>query len=128
MSPKSVLVVDDHADTAEVLSRMLERRGYRAAAALSGQEALARMAGERPSLVVLDVMMPGMDGAELLRRIRRDPKLADVPVMVFSADFSHERMRELMGLGARDYVVKGTAGWEQVLTRVARCVKSGEVN
>ena len=121
---KSVLVVDDHADTAEILSRMLERRGYRAAAATSGKEALARMAGEVPSVVVLDVMMPEMNGAELLREMRENPQLSDVPVMVFSADFSFDRMREMMDLGANDYVVKGTAGWDQVLRRIGECARA----
>src|SRR5438270_1231539 len=97
---KSVLVVDDHPDTGEVLSRLLQRRGYDAVAALSGEEALARLSGALPSVIVLDVAMPGMNGAELLRQIRADPRLKDVPVVVFSADFSLERMRELMSLGA----------------------------
>jgi CheY-like chemotaxis protein len=118
MARKSVLVVDDHPDTGEVLSRLLNRRGYDAVAAFSGEEALARLAESLPSVIVLDVAMPGMNGAELLREIRADPRLKDVPVVVFSADFTLERMRELMALGAQEYLVKGTAGWDTVLARI----------
>jgi CheY-like chemotaxis protein len=120
MGRKSVLVVDDHPDTGEVLSRLLQRRGYDAVAAQSGEEALARLAESLPSVIVLDVAMPGMNGAELLREIRADPRLKHVPVVVFSADFSLDRMRELMALGAQDYLVKGTAGWDAVLTKITR--------
>ena len=117
---KSVLVVDDHPDTGEVLSRLLQRRGYDAVAAQSGEEALARLSHELPSVIVLDIAMPGMNGAELLREIRANSRLKNVPVVVFSADFSLERMRELMALGAQDYLVKGTAGWDAILSRFTR--------
>ena len=124
MSRKSVLVVDDHPDTGEVLSRLLERRGYNAIAVLSGEEALARLSTDLPSVIVLDVAMPGMNGAELLREIRANPRLRDIPVVVFSADFSLDRMRELMALGAQEYLVKGTCGWDAILTRITSYAKA----
>ena len=124
MSRKCVLVVDDHPDTGEVLSRLLHKRGYDAVAALSGEEALARLSKDLPSVIVLDVAMPGMNGAELLREIRANPRLKDIPVVIFSADFSLDRMRELMALGAKEYLVKGTAGWDAVLNRITSYAKS----
>src|SRR5947209_5916811 len=89
MSCKTVLVVDDHPDTADVLSRLLERNGYDAVPVHNGFEALSYLARHKPSAIVLDVMMPGMDGGALLRAMRENAALHDIPVVVFSGDFSY---------------------------------------
>ena len=115
-----MLIVDDHPDTADVLRRLLKRNGYEAVAAYNGLEALSYLARHRPAAIVLDVMMPGMDGGALLRAIRENAALRDIPVVVFSGDFSFERMRELMSGGAQEYLVKGTVGWDRLLDAVGR--------
>src|SRR5687767_12792727 len=77
---RMILIVDDHPDTCGFLVRLLGKRGYAATCAASGEAALAALAGVRPSLIVLDYMMPGMSGLDVLRRIRSDAALAAVPV------------------------------------------------
>ena len=102
---RTVLVVDDEPTIAEVVSRYLERAGYSAATAADGLEAI-RVAGERrPDLVVLDLMLPGLDGLEVLRRLREDDG-ARTPVILLTA--KGEQDDKLAGLrgGADDYVVK----------------------
>jgi CheY-like chemotaxis protein len=84
-APAPVLVVDDDRDIRETLQELLEDEGYPAMGAKNGADALARMHERRPSLVVLDLFMPVMDGAEFRRRQLEDPALADVPVLVVSA-------------------------------------------
>src|SRR5437763_5390376 len=101
MNCKTVLVVDDHCDTADVLSRLLKRNGYEAVPVNNGLEALAYLARHKPAAIVLDVMMPGMDGGTLLRAIRENAALRDIPVVVLSGDFSYERMKELTNSGAQ---------------------------
>ncbi len=101
--PPRVLVVDDDATVAEVLSRYLEREGFVVEAIADGREALDRALADPPDLVVLDLMLPGMDGLEVCRRLRA---LAPVPVIMLTAR-GQEADRILgLELGADDYVAK----------------------
>jgi CheY-like chemotaxis protein len=82
----TVLVVDDDPDIREVMELVLESRGYHVLSASSGAEALACLRAEHADLVLLDLMMPGMDGFTFRELQRRDPTIADVPVIVLSGD------------------------------------------
>ncbi|MGB7161060.1 MAG: response regulator [Tepidisphaeraceae bacterium] len=113
-----ILVVDDHPDTAELLVRLLRRSGLEAASAGRAHDALEYLRGDSrplPSLIILDVTMPDMDGIACLRAIRAEPKWADVPVIMYTADFGLERMHEALRMGAVGYVVKGVMRWEDFL-------------
>lgn len=81
----TVLIVEDEADLADVLAALLESRGYRVLLAYNGREGLARSLEERPDVVVTDMMMPLMDGQEMIRKMRENPAMCDVPVIVVSA-------------------------------------------
>ena len=99
----SILVIDDEPTIAEVVGRYLERAGYSIRAAGDGREALELARAEPPDLVVLDLMLPGIGGLELLRRLRERER---VPVVILTAkDHPSERVTGLQ-LGADDYVVK----------------------
>jgi DNA-binding response OmpR family regulator len=102
---RSVLVVDDEPTIVDVISRYLERAGYEAIAATDGHEALRLAALHRPDLVVLDLMLPGVDGLEVMRRLH-----ADIPerIAVILLTAKGEASDRLVGLrrGADDYVVK----------------------
>lgn len=80
----SILVVDDESGTVEVLIALLTDAGYRAVGAANGQEALEKMRAALPDLVLLDFVMPVLDGAETLSAIKRDVRLAKVPVVMMS--------------------------------------------
>ena len=80
-----VLVVDDDEFTCDAIRRLLTRMGYTTACAVSGAEALNLLEQVRPDVIVLDWMRPGMDGLEVLRKLRADPKTKDVPVLLYSA-------------------------------------------
>lgn len=82
--PKHVLLVEDDEDIREILSELLVATGYRVTAVTNGEEALRALRRELPDVVVLDLMMPVMDGWELRRRMLSDPELRDVPVIVMS--------------------------------------------
>ncbi|HSM01002.1 MAG TPA: response regulator transcription factor [Acidimicrobiia bacterium] len=100
---REVLVVDDEPTVREIVVAYLEREGYRTAEAADGEAALAAIASRRPDLVVLDVMLPKVDGFDILSRLRRD---GDIPVVLLTAR-AEESDRVLgLGLGADDYVVK----------------------
>jgi DNA-binding response OmpR family regulator len=101
----SILVVDDEPTIAEVVARYLERAGYRTATAGNGPAALAAALVRRPDLVVLDIMLPGLDGLEVMRTLQEDAE-PRVPVILLTA--KGEQSDRLVGLrrGADDYVVK----------------------
>jgi adenylate cyclase len=103
----AILVVDDNEDNRYTLVRRLEREGYRdVATAADGREALDRLAAGPFDLVLLDVMMPELDGIETLARIKADPGLRHVPVVMISAATDLERVVRCIELGAEDYLPK----------------------
>ncbi len=83
-----------------------------------GAEALSMLHLRKPSLLILDVNMPEMDGLTVLRTIKEHNELKDVRVLMYSADSQHETMIEAKRLGAVDFLVKGTIGFENLLTRI----------
>ena len=103
MSRRTILVVDDEPKLVEIVRQYLEHDGYRVVIADDGREALERFERTRPDLVILDLMLPGIDGLEVCRRLRQT---SDVPIVMLTA--RAEEVDELKGLelGADDYVAK----------------------
>jgi DNA-binding response OmpR family regulator len=102
----SILVVDDEPTIADVVARYLERAGYSARTAADGQAALRSAGEERPDLVVLDLMLPGMDGLEVMSRLREYGEGPRVSVILLTAKGEHADRIVGLRLGADDYVVK----------------------
>jgi adenylate cyclase len=100
-----VLVVDDLAPNVRLLEAVLSPKGFRVATASSGVEALDVLSKEHPDLVLLDIVMPGMDGYEVCRRIREDPRTAFLPVIMITASGAEEKIRAIES-GADDFVNK----------------------
>jgi class 3 adenylate cyclase len=105
VTTRKILVVDDIEKNARLLADILRVKGYDVVTAASGMEALACVRRERPDLVLLDVMMPGMSGYEVCRAIRADPALAVLPVVMVTALDSSERVKGLEA-GADDFLTK----------------------
>ena len=103
---ETILVVDDNRDNVEILRTFLESRGYNVAVAPDGRTALAKLEEVRPDLVLLDVMMPGMDGWQVCRTIKNHPEFGKTRVMMVTAKGGYEDKFEGMRSGADDYVVK----------------------
>jgi CheY-like chemotaxis protein len=104
---KRVLVVDDDRVIQQLLEVNLELEGYEVVAtAADGKEALEKIAELKPDLVILDIMMPKMDGLEVCRRLRADPKLAKIPVILLSARAQDMDIREGLDIGAAAYLTK----------------------
>jgi len=101
----SVLVVDDEPTIAEVVARYLERAGYRARIAADGAQALQAASQERPDLVILDLMLPGLDGLEVMRRLREQDRDRIAVILLTAKGEESDRVIGLR-LGADDYVVK----------------------
>jgi len=103
---RSVLVVDDNEMNRDLLGRRLEQEGYHVAGAGSGKQALDILRQERFDLMLLDLMMPDMDGFEVLLRLKEDPSHSNMPVVMITADNDAESVKRCIKLGAVDYVVK----------------------
>ena len=101
-----VLMVDDNPTNLQVLQATLEGQGYRLLAARDGPSALAVAAKAAPDLILLDIMMPGMDGYEVCRRLKSDPATCDIPVIFLSALEQTEDKVKGLQLGAVDYITK----------------------
>ena len=99
-----VLVVDDEPDAVELLQEFLAAKGYDVLTATGGEEALRIVREERPHLILLDVRMPGMNGLEVLRHVRKIDQ--EVGVIMVTAVSEEETGREALALGAFDYIVK----------------------
>ncbi len=106
--PEKILVVDDDIDTLRLVGLMLQRQGYQIAAANSGQQALAMAESEKPDLILLDVMMPDMDGYEVTRRLRANPAISTIPIIMFTAKSQVDDKVSGFESGADDYLTKPT--------------------
>lgn len=102
----TVLVVDDNDMNRDVLSRRLQREGYEVSTVENGKKALEILAIEKYDIVLLDIMMPDMDGFETLKRIRGTDKLKTLPVIMLTSLNEMEDVKKCIGLGANDYVLK----------------------
>ncbi|MDJ0721018.1 MAG: response regulator [Desulfobacterales bacterium] len=113
----SILMVDDNATNLQVLSQTLAGRGYRLLVAKNGESALAITNKAQPDLILLDIMMPGMDGFEVCRQLKADPETHDIPIIFLSALGQTEDKVRGLQLGAVDYITKPFQP-EEVIARV----------
>jgi two-component system alkaline phosphatase synthesis response regulator PhoP len=122
--PPLVVVADDDALLRSLVEFKLRARGYRVVTAGDGSEALATIDRERPDLVVLDAMMPGADGFEVLRRMKGEMGLASTPVVMLTARKLESDIVGALQLGASDYLVKPFIP-EELAMRIARLLPPG---
>jgi CheY-like chemotaxis protein len=109
---KKILVADDDARNRKLLETLLHADGYLVVAVNSGQATLDAVASDQPDLILLDLMMPGMDGFEVVRRLKSDPDTRDIPVvMVTALDDSGSRLR-LLAAGVADLLSKPVDRWQ----------------
>jgi len=101
-----VLVVEDAPFLRYAFGRLLRLHGFDVREAIDGNEALEMMPDFQPDIVLTDLMMPGMDGVELIRRLRDDPETADLPVVAITADATDQSERRAREAGAADFIAK----------------------
>lgn len=116
---KRVLVCDDDALLVDLLAYRLTGRGYDVIVAHDGSQALEQLAAARPDAIVLDAMMPVVDGYEVLRRVREDERLAHIPVLMLTARKQESDIVGALELGANDYMVKPFIP-EELVARLSR--------
>jgi len=106
MSREKVLVIDDEEDILELVKYNLAKEGYRVTGVLSGEQALTKAKEEMPDVVLLDLMLPGLDGLEVCRRLKNNPATAQIPIVMLTAKGEDADIVTGLELGADDYVTK----------------------
>lgn len=106
MAIRNVLVVDDSATDAHLLSELLKKNGFTVLTATTGEEGVAKAKKEKPDLILMDIVMPGMSGFEATRSISKDPETAKIPVIICSTKGQETDKAWGLRQGAKDYLVK----------------------
>jgi CheY-like chemotaxis protein len=103
---RRILIIEDYPPTVEMMRLLLHTDGYEVTIALDGPVGLRKAAAELPDLILLDVMMPELDGFEVCRRLKADPRTKNIPVIIVSVKSGPENIRSGEQAGASDYVTK----------------------
>ena len=120
MACETVLVVDDERDILELVKYNLDKEGYQVTTVASGEDALLATRSRMPDLIVLDLMLPGVDGLEVCRRLKADPRTSGIPIVMLTAKGDEADVVTGLELGAADYVTKPFS--PRVLTARIRAV------
>jgi DNA-binding response OmpR family regulator len=103
---RKILLVDDEPEFVEMIQMRLEANGYQVVTAHNGEDGIQKAQEENPRLILLDVMMPGMDGMQTLHEIRRTPGIKDIPVVMLTAKGESKSIFKAQDRGATDYLIK----------------------
>ena len=121
MSQKTVLIIEDEEDAADMFAEMMRVSGYRVLKTSSSTPALTMMGAEKPDVVILDIMMPEVSGLDILRQMRQDPALANIPVVVVSAKSMPADIKIGMEAGASMYLTK-PVGFSELKEAIERAL------
>jgi two-component system, cell cycle response regulator len=116
-----ILSVDDSRTIRLIVGRAFKNYDVTMLEAANGEEGLAVAAREKPDLVILDVTMPVMDGVTMLSKLKEDPELKGIPVIMLTAESGRDNVLQIARLGVRDYLVKPFKE-EQIIEKASRCV------
>jgi len=119
-----VLIVDDDSNVLRLMSYIVQQAGYEVLTAENGAAALMAVAGEHPTLLILDLMMPRFDGFEICEQVRGNPNTADIKILAVTGFAEPATMRRIVALGADGYVEK-PLNVEEFLAKVGRLVGAG---
>ncbi len=103
---KKILIIEDHADMRELLAWQIELMGFMPISAKQGREGVEKALAEKPQLIIMDIMMPGMDGWEAAKQIRALPDIKDIPILAATALFRDSDLKNCMDAGCNGYIVK----------------------
>lgn len=120
---KKIMIVEDDSFVMDIYQTKLSQEGYEVLPAENGAEAIKKLEKEIPDLVLLDIIMPYVDGLQVLRKIKADEKLKDIPVILLTNLSQKENINEGLGLGADDYLIKSHFTPSEVLEKIKKYIK-----
>jgi len=115
---KKILIIEDDKFLRELIVQKLIKKGYNIVEAVNGEEGIKSVKEENPDLVLLDLILPVINGFEVLTRIKSDPILAGIPVIIISNLGQEEEINEGLRLGAVDYLIKAHFTLEEILNKI----------
>lgn len=119
MTQKTVMIIEDEEDAADLFAEMMRISGFRVLKTSKSAPAIEMMTADKPDIVLLDIMMPEVSGLDILRQMRRDPRLADIPVIVVTAKGMPADIKNGMEAGASTYLTK-PVGFQELKDAVER--------
>ena len=115
---KRVLIVEDDEHISKVYEITFAKEGMEVLVARDGEDALSKIANEKPDLVILDLMIPKKDGFEVLAEVKKDPVLATIPILVLSNLGQQSDQDRALALGAREYLIKVDYSIQEIITKI----------
>jgi CheY-like chemotaxis protein len=122
-SLKNLLVVDDDPMVKDMIAQLLEEKPYQFQSASDGLDALEKIQAEKPDAILLDLMMPRLDGFGLIDRLKQDPELADIPVIVLTAKLLNQKEKEDLKMSVGQVIQKQGISGEQLLSELRETIK-----
>lgn len=120
---KKILLVEDDVFMLELLSDKLNKSDFEVSVAVDGEACMKALQSLRPNLVLLDIVMPKVDGFEVLRRMKSSPELASIPVIVLSNLGQKEEVEKAMDLGAKDYIIKANFTTKEIVEKLNKILR-----
>ena len=118
-----ILIIEDDKFLRELISQKLEREGYDICEAIDGEEGIKEVKKENPDLVLLDLILPGIDGFEVLAQMKKEPALAKIPVIILSNLGQKEDIEKGINLGANDYLIKAHFTPNEIIEKIQAVLK-----
>ncbi len=120
---KTILVIEDDKFLRELMSQKLVGDGYKVSAAVDGEEGIKKIKEEKPFLVLLDLILPGIDGFEVLSRAKIDPETAKIPIIMLSNLGQREDIERGLKLGATDYLIKAHFTPGEIIEKIKKILQ-----
>lgn len=120
---KKILVIEDDKFLRELISQKLAKEGYDVAEAIDGEKGIESVKSENPDLILLDLILPGIDGFEVLAKMKADPKLAEVPVIILSNLGQKDDIEKGLEMGANDYLIKAHFTPGEIIEKIESVLK-----
>jgi DNA-binding response OmpR family regulator len=120
---KKVLIVEDDKFLRELISKKLLDENYQVIEAKDGEEGLKKISGEKPDVVLLDLILPGIDGFEVLAKAKEDPLIAEIPIIILSNLGQRNDVEKGLGLGAVDFLIKAHFTPKEIINKIKAAIK-----
>jgi len=120
---KTILIIEDDKFLRELIVQKLIKENYETSEAADGEEGIKKIKEEKPDLVLLDLILPGIDGFEVLSRMRDDPEISSIPVIILSNLGQKEDVERGLGLGAKDYLIKAHFTPGEIIEKIKKILK-----
>ncbi len=122
-SNKKILIIEDDRFLRELISRKLKNEGFLILEAVDGEDGVKKISDEKPDLVLLDLILPGIDGFEVLRRIKDNPVSGSIPVIILSNLGQKEEVERGLKLGANDFLIKAHFTPKEIIEKIKTIIK-----